>query len=177
MDNMENKEKRMVTSPTKDGIPLAPQHIQRQENGILGIQDQGMVSERRHSNHEDQKVLRMLGENYLRCWPTAYPLMDSLKILCLPCWILETVVLAGTNPVVVWWCSITWLWSYSNPLPLISLEDLDHRSHPPPCMPLQNRRTPEFLIQWPTSTVFRCFPGQRCMYLSRHCTMVPLVSP
>ena len=67
MDNMENKGKRMVTSPTKDGLPLAPQQIQRQENGILGIQDQGMVSERRHSNHEDQEVLRMLGENYLRC--------------------------------------------------------------------------------------------------------------
>ena len=64
---MENKGQRMVTSPAKGGFPPAPQHKQRQVRGMLGIQDQGMVTERRHSNHEDQEVLRMLGENYLRC--------------------------------------------------------------------------------------------------------------
>ena len=29
---------------------------------MLGIQDQGMVEERRHSNHEATEILRMLGE-------------------------------------------------------------------------------------------------------------------
>jgi hypothetical protein len=33
----------------------------------MGIEDQGMVEERRHSYHEVQEVLRMLGENYLGC--------------------------------------------------------------------------------------------------------------
>ena len=36
----------------------------------------------------------------------------------------------------------------------------------------QNRRPPEVLIQYPTSTDFRYFPSQRCMHLSRHCTVV-----
>ena len=67
MDNMENKGQGMVTSTVKDGLPPAPQYTQRQARGMLGIQDQGMVEERRHSNHEAQEVLRMLGENYLRC--------------------------------------------------------------------------------------------------------------
>ena len=66
MDNIENKGQGMVTSPTTDGLPPAPQHTQRQARGMLGIQDQEMVVERKHSNHEDQEVLRMLGENYLR---------------------------------------------------------------------------------------------------------------
>ena len=65
MDNMENKGQGMVTSTATGGLPPAPQHTQRQASGMLGIQDQGMVVERRHSNHEDQEVLRMLGENYL----------------------------------------------------------------------------------------------------------------
>ena len=38
-----------------------------QTDRILGIQDQGMVVKKGHSYHEDQEVLRMLGENYLRC--------------------------------------------------------------------------------------------------------------
>ena len=57
----------MVTSPVRDGLPPAPQHTQRQGSGMVGIQGQGMVTERRHSNHESQEVLRMLGENFLRC--------------------------------------------------------------------------------------------------------------
>jgi hypothetical protein len=67
MDNMENKRQGMVTSTARDGLPPAPQYTQRQARGILGIQDQGMVEERRHSNHEAKEVLQMLGENYLRC--------------------------------------------------------------------------------------------------------------
>ena len=34
---------------------------------MMRIQDQGMVEERRHSNHEVKEVLRMLGKNLLRC--------------------------------------------------------------------------------------------------------------
>ena len=64
---MENKGQGMVTSTVKDGLPPAPQYTQRQARGMLGIQDQEMVVERKHSNHEDQEVLRMLGENYIRC--------------------------------------------------------------------------------------------------------------
>ena len=67
MDNMENKGQGMVTSTARGGLPPVPQHTQSQARRILGIQDQGMVTERRHSNHEDQEILRMLGENYLRC--------------------------------------------------------------------------------------------------------------
>ena len=67
MDNMENKGQRMVTRPVKDGLPPTPRHTQRQVNGMMGFQDQGMVVDRRHSHHEDQEVLRMLGENYLGC--------------------------------------------------------------------------------------------------------------
>ena len=66
MDDMENKGQRMVITPTKSGLPTL-QHTQRQVIGMMGIQDQGMVAERRHSYHETQEVLRMLGENYLRC--------------------------------------------------------------------------------------------------------------
>ena len=44
MDNMENKGQRMVVSPTKSRFPPTPQRTQRQTGGILGIQDQGMVS-------------------------------------------------------------------------------------------------------------------------------------
>ncbi len=63
---MENKGQGMVTSTVQDGLPPSPQYSQRQANGMMGIQDQGMVEERRHSNHEAKGVLRMLGENYLR---------------------------------------------------------------------------------------------------------------
>ena len=67
MDGMENKGQGMVTNTTRGGLLSAPQHTQKQERGMLGIQDQGMVEERRHSNHEAKEVLRMLGENHLRC--------------------------------------------------------------------------------------------------------------
>jgi hypothetical protein len=67
MDDMENKGQRMVTITARGGLPPAPQYTQRQENGMMGIQDQRMVEERRHSNHEAKEVLRMLGENHLRC--------------------------------------------------------------------------------------------------------------
>ncbi len=60
---MENKGQGMVTSTARGGLPPAPQYTQRQASGMLGIQDQGMVEERRHSNHEAKEVLRMLGEN------------------------------------------------------------------------------------------------------------------
>ena len=46
MDNMENKGQRMVTTPTKGGLPPAPQHTQRPVGGMMGIQDQRMVVER-----------------------------------------------------------------------------------------------------------------------------------
>ena len=67
MDGMENTGQGMVTNAARDGLLPAPQYTQKQARGMLGIQDQGMVEEMRHSNHETKEVLRMLGENHLRC--------------------------------------------------------------------------------------------------------------
>ena len=66
MDDMENKGQGIVTNTVRDGLPPGPQYTQKQERGMFGIQDQGMVEERRHSNHEVTEVLRMLGETHLR---------------------------------------------------------------------------------------------------------------
>ena len=68
MDDMENKGQRMVDSPTKSRFPSAPQHTQGQSGRMLGIQDQGMVVKGGHSYHEDQEVLRMLGEKLRRMY-------------------------------------------------------------------------------------------------------------